>query len=75
MSFHLTGSVIFQNTHVWSIRNPHTTHGTPLQTVKLGMFSTVSRLGIVGPIFFQNTNNLEHYIDTDHEFVGHLAEE
>lgn len=41
--------------------------------MKLGVFCVVSRLRIVGPIFFENTINLETYTDTDHGSFGHLA--
>jgi hypothetical protein len=32
-------------------------------------------VGLLGPFFFENTVNLERYIDIVHEFLGHLTEE
>jgi hypothetical protein len=57
---HLTGHADSQNVRTWSKEK----HGTPLHPV-----------GIVGPIFFENTINSEQYTDIGHEFLGRVTEE
>jgi hypothetical protein len=60
---------------MWSTENPHAVHETPLHRVKIGLWCTVSRPRIFGPIFFENIANSEPYIDIIHDFVGHITEE
>jgi hypothetical protein len=57
------------------MENTHTTHETPLQAVKIGVWCAVTHHSNFEPVFFENAINLEHNTDTDHEFLRHLAEE
>jgi hypothetical protein len=56
------------------MENPNAVHGTPLHPVKIEVWCAVSCHRIVGSIFFENTINLEHYIDIVHEFLGQVTE-
>ena len=58
--FHLSGYINLQNSRLWSSDNPHSLHEKPLHD-KVGVWVAISRRRIVGPIFFMNTINSEHY--------------
>jgi hypothetical protein len=73
--FHLTDHVNSQNTHIWSMENPHAAHETPLHPIKIGVWCAVFRCRIAGPIFFKNTINSGRCIDIVHEFLTHFTEE
>jgi hypothetical protein len=42
-----------QNTHIWSMENPYTTHGTALHLGKIVIWCAVSHHRVVGLIFFK----------------------
>ncbi|KAJ8956038.1 hypothetical protein NQ318_006314 [Aromia moschata] len=50
--FHLSGYVNSQDMRLWSADNLHFYIETPLHSQKIGLWATVSRRRIVGPIFF-----------------------
>ena len=60
--FHLSGYVNSQNTRYWSFENLPVIHETPLHDLKIGVWCTVSGTKIVGPIFFESTENTDVYL-------------
>ena len=59
--FHLFGYVNSQNTRMWSSENPHFFVEFTLHPQKIGVWLTVSRRRIVGPIFFHDTVTAHRY--------------
>jgi hypothetical protein len=73
--FHLSGYVNSQNNRLWSNENPHEFHQVPLHDQKVGVWCAISRMRIIGPIFFNGIINAELYRTNilDH-FIEHLSE-
>jgi hypothetical protein len=64
-----------QNTRLWSSENPHEFKEMALHDLKVGVWCAISRMGIIGPIFFNDTINAERYrTDILEPFLGHLTE-
>lgn len=73
--FHLSGYVNSQNNRLWSSENPHEFHQVPLYDQKVGVWCAISRMRIIGPIFFNETINAERYRTLILEpFIAHLTE-
>lgn len=51
--FHLSGCVNRQNMRYWSNRNPRELHERPLHSQRLTVWCALSRVGIIGPYFFE----------------------
>jgi hypothetical protein len=51
--FHMNGFVSKQNWRFWSAVNTREVHQRPLHSSKLTVWCVVSKLGIVGPYFFE----------------------
>jgi hypothetical protein len=73
--FHRSEYANSQNTCLWSSENPHEFKAMALHDQKVGLWCAVSRMCIIGPIFFSDTINAERYrTDTLEPFLGHLTE-
>jgi hypothetical protein len=59
--FHLSGYGNKQNMRIWSSMNPHEFVQSPLHPQKIGVWLTVSRRRIFGPVFFEGTINVARY--------------
>jgi hypothetical protein len=59
--FHLSGYGNKQNMRIWSSMNPHEFIQSPLHPQKIGVWLTVSRRRIFGPVFFEGTINVARY--------------
>jgi hypothetical protein len=59
--FHLSGYINSQNSHVWLAVNPHAIHGTPLNDQKVGVWCTISWSWVIGPTYFDNAIDSDHY--------------
>ncbi|XP_076330740.1 uncharacterized protein LOC143236352 [Tachypleus tridentatus] len=69
--FQLSGYINSQNSRLWSSDNSHSLHETPLYYFKVGVWVTISRRRIVGPIFFINS---ERYCsEILHTFIGQMT--
>ena len=51
--FHLSGTVNKQNFRYWAENNPRDLHQRPLHSPRVTVWCAVSRLGVVGPYFFE----------------------
>jgi len=51
--FHLDGYVNVQNCQYWASENPQQLHQRPLHSLKVTVWCCISKLGIVGPYFFE----------------------
>jgi len=51
--FHLDGYVNKQNCRFWAAENPRELHQRPLHTAKVSVWCGFSKVGIVGPYFFE----------------------
>lgn len=51
--FHVSGSVNKQNFRYWAEVNPRQLHQRPLHSPKVTVWCAVSKLGIIGPYFFE----------------------
>lgn len=51
--FHLDGYVNKQNCRYWAAENPRELHQRPLHSAKVTVWCGISKLGIVGPYFFE----------------------
>lgn len=51
--FHLDGYVNVQNCRYWASENPQELHQRPLHSLKVTVWCCISKLGIVGPYFFE----------------------
>ncbi|XP_069594588.1 bromodomain-containing protein 7 isoform X2 [Ranitomeya imitator] len=65
--FHLSGCVNKQNMRYWSEANPREVHERPLHSDRVTVWCAISRVGIIGPYFFQDngraiTVNSERYL-------------
>jgi hypothetical protein len=70
--FHLSGYVNSQNYHTWATENPHVYEESPLHPQKIGVWCTVSRHRIIGPLFFETTVTAEVYQELMQRFVALL---
>ena len=71
--FHLTGCVNKQNMRYWSEMNPKELHQRPLHSDSVTVWCAVSRMGIIGPYFFEEngravTVNSVRYLTVIEEF-------
>lgn len=73
--FHLSGYVNSQNTRHWATQNPHVSHQKPLHDLKIGVWCAISGRRIIGPIFFEESDNTEFYLRIYEEFATHLTQE
>jgi len=78
--FHISGYVNKQNVHYWSGANPREIHQRPLHSARVTVWCTISRIGIIGPYFFDEDNytvsvNSERYVAMIQEFFGPVLEE
>lgn len=73
--FHLTGYINSQNYRTWSAENPHVTCETRLHPVKIGVWVAMSRRRLIGPVFFENNINANHYREILHTFVDQLHDD
>jgi hypothetical protein len=70
--FYLSGYVNSQNSRVWSETIPHI-KDTPIHAQEVIVWRAVSRCRIIGPIFFDDTINLERYcVAILYPLFGHL---
>lgn len=53
--FHLSGCVNKQNMRYWSGTNSRELHEQPLHTGRVTVGNALSRIGIIGPWFFEET--------------------
>ena len=60
--FTLDGTVNSQNNRVWCTENPYEIQESPLHSAKIGVWCSVSRRRLIGPIFFETTVNSDVYI-------------
>ena len=65
--FHISGCVNKQNMRYWSPTNPRELHEQPLHTKRVSVWCAISRIGIIGPWFFEEneravTVNSERYV-------------
>ncbi len=72
--FHLSGVVNKQNMRFWATENPHIVHEKPLHSPKVTVWLGIASYGIVGPYFFQESNetvtvNKVRYIKMLREFL------
>lgn len=72
--FHLSGTVNKQNFRYWSATNPKELHQKPLHSPKVTVWCAVSRLGIIGPYFYEEngvtvTVNSARYCDMLEHFL------
>ena len=51
--FHISGYVNKQNMRYWSPNNPHELHQRPLHCERVTVWCAFSRVGIIGPYFFE----------------------
>ena len=51
--FHLSGAVNKQNMRYWSAENPRELHLRPLHSQRVTVWCAISRVGIIGPWFFE----------------------
>ena len=51
--FHLDGYVSKQNCQFWAAENPQKLHQRPLHNAKVSVWCGISKVGIVGPYFFE----------------------
>ncbi|CAI6356266.1 unnamed protein product [Macrosiphum euphorbiae] len=51
--FHLNGYVNVQNCRYWASENPHELHQRPLHSLKVTVWCGISKMGIIGPYFFE----------------------
>jgi hypothetical protein len=61
MWFHLSGYVKSQNYRTWRTENPNNFTKTSLHPQKIGVCCAISRLQIIGPLFFETSINAEAY--------------
>jgi hypothetical protein len=73
--FHLQGYVNSQNARVWAAENPHVYHEEPLHPLKVGVWCAISIRWIMGPIFFEETVNMQVYMNIFNTFVSQLDDE
>jgi hypothetical protein len=57
---------------MWAAEIPRAIHKKSLNPQKMGVWYTLSRININGPIFFKTTVNIDTYLGIFHEFMNHL---
>lgn len=72
--FHLDGYVNKQNCRYWAAENPRQLHQKPLHSTKVTVWCGISKLGIVGPYFFEEngatvTVNSVRYVNMLRNFL------
>jgi hypothetical protein len=70
--FHLDGYVNSQNSRIWSTDNPHAIYEKPLYAQKIGVWCAISRIKIIGPIFFTDTVTSDVYRAIIQQFIALL---
>lgn len=78
--FHISGCVNKQNMRYWSPTNPRELHEQPLHTERVTVWCAISRIGIIGPWFFEEnekavTVNSERYVSMIVDFFLPKLEE
>jgi transposase-like protein len=78
--FNLSGCVNKQNMRYWSETNPRELHESPLHSDRVTVWCAISRVGIIGPYFFQEngralTVNSDRYLTMLQEFFLPALEE
>ncbi|PNF43865.1 hypothetical protein B7P43_G04223, partial [Cryptotermes secundus] len=78
--FHLSGYVNNQNMRYWSGNNPRELHERPLHSDKVTVWCELSRVGVIGPYFFEEDNhavtfNSQRYVDMIKNFFEQTLEE
>ena len=78
--FHLSGTVKKQIFRYWADNNPRDLHQRPLQSPRVTVRCAVSRLGVVGPYFFEEggetvTVTSNRYCEMLEKFVRPRLEE
>jgi len=78
--FHISGVVHKQNMRYWSGANPREIHQRPLDGDRVTVWCAISRIGIIGPYFFDEDNcvvtvNSERYVAMIQEFFAPALEE
>lgn len=79
--FHIDGYVNKQNCRYWADTNPRELHESPLHSDKVTVWCGVSKVGIIGPYFFENereqavTVNSQRYVNMIEEFLVPQLEE
>ena len=78
--FHLSGTVNKQNFWYWAQNNPRDLHQRPLHSPRVTVWCAVSRLGVVGPYFFEEggetvTVTSNRYCEMLENFLQHRLEE
>jgi len=63
--FDLSGSVNKQNMRYWSDVNPREIHERPLHSDRVTVWCALSRVGIIGPYFFQQQNGRAVTVNSD----------
>ena len=56
--FHLSGSANNQNMRCWSPENPRELHQRPLHALRVTVWCALSRVGIIGPWFFEENKQV-----------------
>ena len=72
--FHLDGYLNKQNCPFWAAKNPWELHQRPLHTAKVSVWCGISKVGIVGPYFFEEegatvTVTSERYVEMLRNFL------
>jgi len=70
--FYLTGHVNKQNMRLWAQSNPNYTMETPLHPQKITVWCALSKIGIIGPYFIENTVNQYEYLNIINRFFKEL---
>ncbi len=70
--FHLSGHINSRNYQIWSSNNPHALEETPLHPIKVGVWCAVSKLRVIGPIFFDRSVDSEVYTKIIQDFIALL---
>jgi len=60
--------------HVWLVVNPDEIQETPMPDQKVGVWYVASWSKVIGPTFFENIINSEHY-DILYPFIAQLTED
>lgn len=73
--FHLDGYVNKQNCRYWAADNPRQLHQKPLHSLKVSVWCGISKLGIIGPYFFEEndttvTVNSVRYVNMLRNFLA-----
>ena len=73
--FHISGCVNKQNMRYWSGANPSEIHQRPLHSDRFTVWCAISRIGIIGPYFFDEDDravavNSERYVTMIQEFFA-----